>query len=206
MTQMHATVPFSKSPAKRPPYAGRQPSLAEQLLAKTLSDEVLRPPVNAALVGRCVAPSAESPAEGRYPVRYRRGDAPACTAHLLALAGVEPMPGDRVLLVEPDNLAEPVIVGVLGREKYAGKTHGANLSLAPDQPLAITCPKGQPLLEIQLADQGIVVRLLQSDVTIDMPGSLEFSAETIAMSARSGDVCIESESDVVVRGTTIRLN
>lgn len=209
MTRMHATVPFSKpskSSARPTARLRRDGPPADRHATESGTAGELLSSSSTALIGRCIASHEGAAPEGRYPIRFRRANGPARTGRLLALSSVEPLPGDRVLLIEPANLAEPVIVGILGRGDRAERGGERSLRLRADEPLAVTDCQGHRLLEIRSGEAGPVVRLLEADVAVEMPGALRLSAEAISLEARSGDVCIESESDVVVRGTTIRLN
>ncbi len=209
MTRMHATVPFSKpskTPARRPARLRRDGPSADRHTAESGTAGGLLSHSSTALIGRCIASHEGAASAGRYPIRFRRDNGPARTSRLLALSSVEPLPGDRVLLVEPANLTEPVIVGILGRDDRAERGSERLLKLRADEPVAVTDCQGHRLLEIRSGEAGPVVRLLEAGAAVEMPGALRLSADAISLEARSGDVCIESESDVVVRGTTIRLN
>jgi uncharacterized protein (DUF2345 family) len=51
-----------------------------------------------------------------------------------------------------------------------------------------------------------VIRLLQADSQVELPGKLCLSASAIELQARDGAVRIEANDDVKIVGETIHLN
>jgi hypothetical protein len=126
-----------------------------------------------------------------------------------ALRGLAIREGDHVLLSQPSNWLEPLVVGVVdghARRPEAARAPAARLALARDETLVVEGAEGQPLVELRQAEEGPVVRLLQHDVHLELEGALRVSARSIALAARAGEARIEATSDVVVSGEAIRLN
>ena len=117
--------------------------------------------------------------------------------------------GDRVLLLQPANHDEPVVAGVLdgfARRPDPAHAEAARLALRSDEAVRVEGVDGQPLLELFQSDAGPVVRLLQADVHVELPGALRLDAEQITLRARAGSVEIEASDDVNVRGEVVNLN
>jgi hypothetical protein len=72
--------------------------------------------------------------------------------------------------------------------------------------LTVTQADGTRLLEIVPGAGGPVVRLLQADTRVELPGKLVIRASEIELVAQRGPVRLEASDDVVVIGETIRLN
>src|SRR5512137_2765136 len=88
---------------------GTERSLIEDLVNATPLAQL----GGAALVGECRDDRHPSMAD-RYLVRYPGPGGEAQERWLMGLVSVIPKIGDRLLLVQPGNAAEPVILGVLG--------------------------------------------------------------------------------------------
>ncbi len=143
--------------------------------------------------------------EGRLLVTWPSDDKELRSRWLGALEGVSAAPGDRLLLVVPGNSSAPLVVGVVGRAEAAGPSAQV-VRLADDRPLRIETRDGRPLLEIAHEPDGVRVRLPDTDLHLDAPGKLTWSAESVAIASRTGDVEIEAAGDVVAKGKFIRLN
>jgi hypothetical protein len=72
--------------------------------------------------------------------------------------------------------------------------------------VTITAADGKPLIELAASDAGPVVRLLQPDIDVEVPGKLRVSAASIELVATRGEVKVEAADDVVVRGENVHLN
>jgi len=62
------------------------------------------------------------------------------------------------------------------------------------------------LLHIARNQQGPVIRLLQADTQVELPGKLRITAGAIEMRARAGAVRIDASDDVEIVGEAIHLN
>ena len=155
------------------------------------------------VVGWCR--QAEDPEnEGRLQITWPSDEGALSSQWLGALEGLSVAPGDRVLLVAPRNSSAPVVVGVLGRAATGPSAHVVRL--ADDRPVRIEAPDGEALLEIAHGPDGVHVRLPEADVHLDTPGKLAWTAESVAITSRTGDVEIRAAEDVVAKGQFIRLN
>lgn len=125
------------------------------------------------------------------------------------LQGLVVREGDRVLLMHAGNYPEPLVMGVVdgfARRPEPERAGGPSIELARDESLRITTKDGEPLLEVHPSLNGPVVRLLKSDVELELPGRLRLSAAAIELDAREGNVAIKAHDDVVVEGEIIHLN
>lgn len=167
----------------------------------------VRPPPGA-WVGLCVD-ACHPVLRGRARVRWEDAEGASHTAWFPCLASLALRPGDRVLLSTPANHDEAVITGVIDgfhpRPERPTRA-GATLALKADEHLAITDAEGNPLVEVRQGAEGPVVRVLHAATTLDLPGALTIRADAIALAARRGDLRVEAQGDVRVRGATIRLN
>jgi hypothetical protein len=77
---------------------------------------------------------------------------------------------------------------------------------AEGRSLTITGPSGAVLLRLIFGLEGVRLELEQPDLTVSVAGRLELEGETVAVRARRGDVQIEANDDVRLRGERIRLN
>jgi len=60
------------------------------------------------------------------------------------------------------------------------------LEMKRDEALQVNAENGQPLLHIARNQQGPVIRLLQADTQVELPGKLRITAGAIEMRARAG--------------------
>ncbi len=158
-----------------------------------------------ALVGVCVDDRHPTLA-GRVHVRFTD----ASGEHSLWLATLAHLPvrcEDRVLLLQPGNWPEPVVVGVIdGLRARAAETHpAAMLTLRSDETLEIRDQDGAPILAIVPTPEGPVLRLTRADQRLEIDGRLVFAADAIDFVAR-GEVSLSAGGDVVVTGEEIKLN
>lgn len=209
-------------PGRLPPPNLPDPPLAASPLATPPLDELLEHSARmqaarfgaGTLVAECL--DTHNPhLPRRVFVRTRDEDGKPITAWVPTLAELRPRIGQKLLLSKPDNWPEPVVIGVLAGlardpeealEPLAEPASGPRLELAQGETLAITGPEGQPLLELTSTPEGPRVTLLQSNVTVDMPGVLRLAADRIELSGGEGGVDIRADGDTVVRSRTIRLN
>lgn len=184
-----------------------QPTPAPLVRLTAPAAESAQPAPSGCLVGECV--EARHPTlQGRAQIRWADGTT-AREAWLPMLMSVTVRASDRVLLMTPANFAEPVIVGVLdgfASRPERPKQSAAQLELQDDEAIRVHARDGQELLEVSMSDSGPVVKLLTTEVAISLPGALTISAERIALQARRGEVVVSATDDVVIEGTTVRLN
>jgi hypothetical protein len=114
---------------------------------------------------------------------------------------------DRVLLLQPGNWPEPVVVGVIDglRARVAPTQAAAALTLRSDETLEIRSSDGAPLLAVVPTPAGPVLRLARADQRLEVDGRLVFAADVVEFSAR-GEVSLSAGGDVVVKGEEIKLN
>jgi hypothetical protein len=160
------------------------------------------------LVGECVDPRHPT-LQGRAKTRWTEPNGSSCERWVPVLMSVTVRANDRVLLVRPANLDEPVIVGVF--DGFAARptrpaTGGPVLELQNDEAVRVLSSDGKELLELSLSESGPVVRLLGEDVGLSLPGKLSISADSIELRARQGEVTLSATDDVVLVGATVRLN
>lgn len=145
---------------------------------------------------------------GRCLVRWEV-DGQEVERWLPTATSVAPRPSDHVLLVQPENWPEPIVMGVVdGLEPKVeeGEHPGPKVELLKGEALRVVGYDGRPLLEITQGEKGPVVRLLSEDLELEVPGELRFKAKGIQMEAVEGEIQVKASADVVVRGEVIRLN
>ena len=164
--------------------------------------------VEAPLVGECV--DARHPTlQGRIRVRWEDPAGATEEQWLPTLQGLVARVADRVLIGQPANFDEPVVMGVLDgfAERPAPEAlRGPVLAVEKDEALHVTSSDGEALLEIRQEQSGPVVRIVKENLDLELPGKLRLSAEAIELEARRGPVKIGATSDVVVEGEAIKLN
>ena len=167
-------------------------------------------PAPAALVGECI--DDEHPTLlGRVKVRWTepRNQGQAQERWLACLHGVTVRRRDRVLLQLPENWPEPIVSGVVdgfALRPEAARLPGPAVELKADESIKVRSSRGQELLEIFQEESGPVVRLLDPDLDLELPGELRIRADRIELEARRGDVEIKASDDVNVQGEMINLN
>ncbi len=165
------------------------------------------------LVGVCVDDKHPELA-GFFEVEYFGEGEESVRTWLAALRGVQPRRQDSVLLSQPQNWAEPVIVGVLEsttaqecEQKSSFEVRQNNvLVLRGDEPIQIVAHDGRKLVEIGKGRTGPTIRICQKDAAINLPGSLSISAGQLTLQSYSGDVRIQADREVTIEGDLIRLN
>lgn len=162
----------------------------------------------APIVGECLRTDHPT-LTGRVLVRIPSADCPDAEVWLPTLQGLAVRAGDRLIVVNPSNHPEPVVVGVLDgfalRPEPRRET-AATITLQPDERILVTAASGQDLLEVHLSEKGPVVRLLQPDVDLDIPGDLRVRARAVRLEATMGKVEVEAHDDVVLKGENVKLN
>jgi len=160
------------------------------------------------IVGECLDDRHPS-ITGRVLISWQDAQSNIIEKWLPALQGLSVRKLDRVLLQQAVNWPEPIVFGVIDgcadRPEPDFESKHA-IELKPDEAVRIDSHNGSPLVEIcQINDQA-VVRLLSDDVNLDLNGKLKISAQSIDLTAKTGQVSITAESDVVVKGEIIELN
>jgi hypothetical protein len=146
---------------------------------------------------------------GRVLIRCETVLGQTCETWAPTLHGLSVRAADRVLVLKLPREPEPVVVGVLdgfSRRPEPPQQIAQILEMKPDQGLQVNAENGQGLLQIVRHRDGPMIRLLQSDSRIELPGKLCLSASAIEMQARSGAVRIEATDEVKIVGETIQLN
>jgi hypothetical protein len=202
-----SSKPPSEAAGVEPQPGGRE------LLASLLSSSAFAGhapttvPAGGCLVGICVE-SRHPTSSGRALIQWNTvagvGD-----AWLPVLQSVVVRSGDQVLLSQPLNGPEPVVIGVVDgfahRPPPPERTALA-LTLQNDEVLRVEDATGRPLLEVRAGEDGPAVRLLRDNLALEVQGKLAFRAESIRMEARRGAVEIVAADDVCVRGEVVHLN
>jgi hypothetical protein len=98
------------------------------------------------------------------------------------------------------------VVDGFSRRPEAPKHIAHVLEMKRDEMLQVHAENGQPLLQITRDQQGPVLRLLQADTQVELPGKLRIAASTIELCARAGAVHITAADDVEIVGEAIHLN
>jgi hypothetical protein len=161
-----------------------------------------------ALVGAC-SDALHPTLQGRVKVRWCSADGTPCERWLPTLQALTVRAGDRVLMMQPQDQDEPIVIGVVdgfAQRPERPSLRGPLLELARDEALQIRGPSGEQLLELRWSEGGPIVKLLSGDTDLHLAGTLKISAESISLKARQGEVAIAASDDVIVRGATVRLN
>lgn len=159
------------------------------------------------LVGECID-DRHPTLTGRVRVRWHdaRGDVERWVP---VLQGLSVRVADRVLLMRPANFEEPVVTGVLDgftRRPEPTRTAAASLELKRDEAVRVTGSDGQELIEVYQDEAGPVIRLLQEDVHLELPGAFRLKASRIELEAARETIDIRANDDVNVDGEIINLN
>ena len=115
--------------------------------------------------------------------------------------------GDRILVMQPANWPELVVVGVLDgvHQRTAPTVTAAAMTLRRDEQIVINDHLGSPLLSIIPSAEGPVLRLARADQQLEINGRLAIAADAIELRARGG-MNLTAAGDVVVAGEEIKLN
>jgi hypothetical protein len=154
--------------------------------------------------------------EERHPtltgrIRVRCEDARGCLHEgwVVTLDGLSARVSDQVLVLKLPNQLDPIVVGIINgfsRRPEAPRQTAQILEMKRDEALQVNAENGQPLLHITHNAQGPVIRLLQADTQVELPGRLGISANAIELRARAGPVRIDASDDVEIVGEAIHLN
>lgn len=205
----------SPAPAIEPAHDEGAPSRDNAASAATLFGRILesnatRPgwPVGEPFVADCL--DARHPTlQGRALIRWQGMRGEQVERWVPTLHGLAIRKGDRLLLQTPHGSSEPIVVGVIDGflpRPEPERTAAAKIEVKSDEVLQVCSQEGQPLVEIVRDEKGPCVRLLQSDVRVDVKGKLSLSAAEIELTAVKGKVQIQASDDVNVVGETIHLN
>ncbi len=197
---------------KKAELAVQEASMLEQIAEASDSPtagttEPAQPATNQGLVGECVD-HRHPTLVGRAKVKWRSSSGTECEKWLPCLMTVTVRRGDRVLMLQPGNWPEPLVVGVVDGFKSRPETdyEGPTIELANDEAVRVVSSSGERLVDIHESEQGPVVRLLSQDVDLELPGRLRLNARSIELKATEGEVRVEASDDVIVKGETIELN
>ncbi|HEV3438481.1 MAG TPA: hypothetical protein VG122_14050 [Gemmata sp.] len=166
------------------------------------------PPTGLPMVGDCLE-GRHPTLLGRYLIRYPDGTGEPVDRWLASLYGLPVRAHDRVLLLQPGNWPEPVVIGVVdgfATRPGAPSTTAATLELQQDEVVRINGCRGEPLVEVRQHESGPLVRLLSEDINLELPGKLKLTAKSIELEATQGGVKIAASDDVTVKGEMIQLN
>ena len=162
--------------------------------------------VSGVVVGECVD-DRHPQLPGRVLVRIAGNDGSAQELWVACLVHSPVRRADRVLLLQPGNWPEPVVVGVLDglRPRAAPTTTAATLDLRRDELVELRDHTGAPLVTIVPSEHGPVLRLARADQRLEIAGKLAIAAETVEFRA-AGAMTLAAGGDVVVTGEEIALN
>ncbi len=196
-----AGAPDAAAHADLPAGAGRGAGLVAQIVAATQSAGGFSQP----LVGLCLDDHHPT-LSGRVLVRLQAGGREQ-ELWLATLAQLTVRRDDRVLVIQPGNWPEGLVVGVIDglRAHPAQANPVAALTLRPDEVLEVCAHDGAPLLSILPSGQGPVLRLAHRDQRLEIDGRLAFAADAIELTAKGG-VRIHSGGDVAITGEQVALN
>ena len=189
------------------------PSFRQLLEACKLSEPTpiqQAPTVSSSIVGEVI--DTHHPDLGGFVcVRWMTQTGESSERWLRRVRGPMPRKGDRVLLEQPLNWPEKLITAVLedpscGKPVVDNIETAQKLELQPNQCVSIMDAHRNPVVEIYSSSQGPVVRLMNENVNLEIPGKLRFQADTIELEAGRGGVDIRTDADTVVRSRFIRLN
>jgi hypothetical protein len=192
------------------------PALASTTTEPELLDAILNhsqlahpnPPAGLPMVGDCLE-GRHPTLLGRYLIRYPDGNGEPVDRWLASLYGLPVRAHDRVLLLQPGNWPEPVVIGVIdgfATRPESPSTTAATLELQRDEVIRIHGCRGEPLVEVRQHESGPLVRLLSEDINLELPGKLKLAAKSIELEAKQGGVKIAASDDVTVKGEMIQLN
>ena len=181
-------------------------SLLEELVSSQPKDDLTGGGPRS-FVGECID-ERHPTISGRILVQWATAGGEVCKKWLACLQTTTVRTSDRVLLLSPENWVEPVVIGVLGgfQVRPQPDRDGPSIALKPDEAVNVTTDDGDKILQIHQEESGPVVRLLSSDVDIDLPGKLRIRADDIEIKARKGAVDIEASDDVRIKGERVKMN
>lgn len=146
---------------------------------------------------------------GRVLVRWKTQEGQPQQCWLPTLQGLSIRTEDRVLLAKAANWDECIVTGVIdgfAKRKAPPRDLTAILNLMGDEHICIQGVQGTKLVEIFQSNTGPVIRILQPDANIEVPGKLSIRAEQIELQAVQGSVHVEASDDVMIKGEFVKLN
>ena len=205
----------SENPKHGTPIAGDTTSETTSLSQEegsVLDDLLAAPPRPAWPEGHVIATCTEE----RHPtltgrIRVRCEDARGCVheSWVATLTGLSVRVSDRVLVLKLPHQLDAIAMGVIdgfGHRPQAPKLVAQLLEMKRDETLQVNAENGQPLLQITRTEQGPMLRLLQTDTQVELPGKLRIAAGAIELCARAGGVRIDASDDVEIVGEAVHLN
>jgi hypothetical protein len=126
---------------------------------------------------------------------------------LATLAHVPVRRDDRVLVIQPANWPEGLVLGVVDglRPRSPVLAAAGVLALKDDEVIEVRDAQGAPLLAILPSPQGPVLKLAHRDQRIEVDGTLAIAADALAFTSR-GAITLAAGGDVTVSGEQIALN
>ena len=146
---------------------------------------------------------------GRIRARCEDAHGRVVESWVATLSGLSVRVSDRVLVLKLPEELDPIAVGVVdgfSRRPETPKLIAQVIEMKRDETLQVQAENGQPLLQITRNEQGPMIRLLQADTQVELPGKLCVSAGAIELRARAGAVRIDASDDVEIVGEAIHLN
>jgi|GEM_PF-1060028 len=160
------------------------------------------------LLGECV--STDHPTlKGRVLVKWLEPGGETTEKWLPSLQNLAVRKHDRLLLIKPENGHEMIVTGVVdgfAKRPEVVRQSAAHMALEPDESIRITSKDGDQLLELFQSDSGPVIRVLQKDIAVELPGKLRLAADSIELKAGAGPIHIRATDDVRINGEMIHLN
>jgi len=146
---------------------------------------------------------------GRIRARCEDAHGRVVESWIATLSGLSVRVSDRVLVLKLPGELDPIAVGVVdgfSRRPETPKLIAQVIEMKRDETLQVHAENGQPLLQITRNEQGPMIRLLQADTQVELPGKLCIAAGAIELRARAGTVRIDASDDVKIVGEAIHLN
>jgi hypothetical protein len=146
---------------------------------------------------------------GRVLVEWSTPDGDERERWVPVLQGLSIRVADRVLLMRPANFEEPVVTGVLDgftQRPAPSREASASVEIKRDEAVRVCGEDGEELIEMYQGEAGPVVRLLQEDVDLELPGAFRLKASRIELEAARESVDVTARDDVNVDGEIINLN
>lgn len=178
----------------------------------TVLDSLVEAPTPAVppgpLVGECVD-DRHPTLTGRVLVRLTGEQGSMVETWVPTLQGISVRPRDRVLLLRAENWAELAVIGVIdgfSRRPPVTEIDAAKIQLRAGERVRIESKDGVPLVDVVQGAAGPVLKILSTDVDLELPGALRVRADSIELVARAGEVRVDATDDVIVKGETIQLN
>lgn len=134
---------------------------------------------------------------------------PSAEGWALTLHGQTFRVGDRVLVERVRNTGDPIVLGVIDGflpRPQPDRERGPRIELQRDETLRVQGPEGEPLVEIAAGDEGPTVRLLRTDVCLELEGKLSIRAAELELAATRGNARVEASDHVCLVGELIELN